>query len=160
MRVVAVGVQPVGVVAIGLMPTGVVAIGELATGVVAVGQLARGVVVVGQLALGLVSFGQLAIGVVWACGQVGIAATSGPGLVLGLFGRLYARRLLGSEPGPAWAGRRLLEPGSAGGGTDRRLVLAALWWFAVGAPLVDALTRPNPAVVVEEPLPDRCVGRC
>ena len=160
MRVVAVGVQPVGVVAIGLMPTGVVAIGELATGVVAIGQLARGVVVVGQLALGLVSFGQLAIGVVWACGQVGIAATSGPGLVLGLFGRLYARRLLGGEPGPAWAGRRLLSRAQLVAGPIVVLLLAALWWLAVGAPLVDALTRSELPVVVEEPLPDRCVGRC
>jgi hypothetical protein len=100
-QIVAVGVQPVGVVAIGLNATGVVAIGELAMGVVAVGQLARGVVVVGQLALGLVSVGQLAVGVLWAMGQVGVAATSRPGLVFGLFGRLHARRLLGPEPGPA-----------------------------------------------------------
>ncbi len=152
--------QPVGVVAIGLMPTGVVAVGELATGVVAIGQLARGVVVVGQLAVGVVSLGQLAIGVVWACGQVGIAATSGPGLVLGLFGRLFARRLLGREPGPAWAGLRNLSRAQLVVGPIVVVLLAGLWWFAVGAPLVDTLTRPGPVVVVEEPEPDRCVGRC
>lgn len=146
-------------VAIGLMPTGVVAIGELATGVIAIGQLARGGLVFGQLALGLVSVGQLAVGVVWACGQVGVAATSGPGLVLGLFGRVFARRLLGGEPGPAWAGRRHLSRAQLVAGPVVVLLLAALWWFAVGAPLVDALTRPDP-VVVEEPRPDRCVGRC
>ncbi len=151
--------QPVGVVAIGLMPTGVVAIGELATGVIAIGQLARGVVAVGQLALGLITIGQLAIGVLWACGQVGIAATSGPGLVLGLFGRLYARRLVGREPGPAWGGFRLLSRAQLVAGPVVVLLLAALWWFAAGAPLADALTRLDP-VAVEEPPPDRCVGRC
>lgn len=159
MRIVAVGVQPVGVVAIGLNATGVVAVGELATGVVAVGQLARGVVVFGQLAFGFVSIGQLAIGVVWACGQVGIAATSGPGMVLGLFGRLYARRLLGGEPDPAWAGRHLLSRAQLVAGPVVVLLLAAAWWFAVGAPLVDSLTRPQDVVVEDHP-PDRCIGPC
>jgi hypothetical protein len=102
MRLLAVGVQPVGVIAIGADATGILAIGQLATGVVAVGQLARGVVVVGQLALGLIAFGQLSVGVCWSAGQIGIGGTSGPGLILGLLGRPFPWRLIGRAGGLRW----------------------------------------------------------
>ncbi len=141
-RLVAVGVDPVGVVAIGANATGVVAIGMLATGVVAIGQLARGVVVIGQLALGVVAFGQLAVGVGWAGGQLAVGAASGPGLlVFGPLGRFYLRPLLGRRPGGRWA--RHLRAGGAWYGVAAVvvMVLAALWWLAAGQPLLDALNR-------------------
>jgi len=101
-----IGQEATGVVAIGQMATGVVAIGQVATGVVAIGQVARGGVVVGQLALGLVSFGMLSVGVCWSAGLVGIGAFSGPGFILGLFGRLSPLRLVGRGSGlPRVAGR-------------------------------------------------------
>jgi hypothetical protein len=159
MKLFAVGQEAVGVIAIGQAATGVLAIGQLATGVVAVGQLARGVIVVGQLGLGIVAVGQLAVGVLWAGGMVGVAATSGPGVVGGLFGRLYLRRLLRREDGPAFphdrfSRRRLLVGAVATAG------LAALWWVAAGQWLVDDLTRPDPVPVEapEPPLP--CVPLC
>jgi len=153
-RVVAIGTQPVGVIAIGLDATGVVAIGELATGVIAVGQLARGVIVAGQLALGVVALGQLAVGVGWAGGQLGIGATSGPGIVLGLFGRLYALPLFGHRPDGRW-----IRHPRAGGpwfavAAVVVAVLAALWWFVAGQPLLDALTRTG-GILVEAPRPLR-----
>jgi hypothetical protein len=137
-RVLAVGAEPVGIIAIGANATGIIAIGQLATGVVAIGQLARGAIVLGQLALGLVAVGQLAVGVGWASGMVGLGGTSGPGLVLGLFGRLRLRR---HRP----QGRQLLAPAV----TPARLAVAAalvlgvavLWWYTAGRGLLDALTR-------------------
>lgn len=151
MKLVAFGVEPVGVVAIGANATGVVAIGQLATGVVAIGQLARGVVVVGQLAVGVVAFGQLALGVLWAGGMLGVAATSGPGLVAGLFGRFRLRPHMGGRTGPAF------EPGGvarARPGLARLLLLLliALWWLAVGQWVVDAITRPG-GIFEEAPPP-------
>lgn len=150
----AIGVEPVGVIAIGANATGVVAIGNLATGVIAIGQLARGIFVFGQLALGVVAIGQLAVGVGWAGGQVGIAATSGPGLVLGPFGRFYLLPLLGRRPG----GRLARHPRAGGPWTTVAvvvvLVVAAIWWVAAGQPLVDALTRTG-GILVEAPRPLR-----
>jgi hypothetical protein len=117
------------------------------------------VVVVGQLGLGIVAVGQLAVGVVWAGGMVGVAATSGPGLIGGLFGRLYLRRLFHRGSGPAFPADRL--------GRTRILVagvltvaLAGLWWAAAGQWLLDDLTRPAEAPVEapEPPLP--CVPLC
>lgn len=145
----AVGTSPVGIIAIGANATGIIAIGALATGVVAIGQLARGGIVLGQLALGLVSIGQLGVGVVWASGQVGIGGTSGPGLILGLFGRL---RLLGrrSFDGPRWDLPAFRRPRSI---AVRLVVLAAvvvLWWLAAGQWLADDLTRPG-GILVDPP---------
>lgn len=159
MKLFAAGTEAVGVVAIGQSATGIVAIGQLATGVVAIGQLARGVVVVGQLGLGIVAVGQLAVGVLWAGGMVGVAATSGPGLVGGLFGRLYLRRLFRRRPGPAFpadrpGGRRIVVAGVLA------VALAALWWAAAGRWLLDDLSRPTqvPVEAPEPPLP--CVPLC
>jgi hypothetical protein len=158
-KLFAVGQEAVGVVAIGQSATGIVAIGQLATGVVAIGQLARGVVVVGQLALGIVAFGQLAVGVLWAGGMLGVAATSGPGVIGGLFGRLYLRRLFRRGSGPAFPADRL--------GRKRILVagaltvaLAGLWWVAAGQWLLVDLSRPVEVAVEapEPPLP--CVPLC
>ena len=159
MKLVAVGQEAVGVVAIGQAATGFLAIGQVATGVIAVGQLARGVIVVGQLGLGIVAVGQLAVGVLWAGGMVGVAATSGPGLIAGLFGRLYLRRLFRRQPGPAFPHdrprrNRMLVAGAL------TAALAGLWWVAAGQWLVDDLTRPTevPAEAPEPPLP--CVPLC
>lgn len=146
MRVLAVGTEPVGVIAIGANATGIVAIGQLATGVVAIGQLARGVVVVGQLALGVVSIGQLALGVGWAAGMVGAGATSGPGLIFGLFGRLYLLRLFGRQTGAPWERRTSAAAGRVVG----VVVLATLWWLAAGQWLLDALTRTG-GILVDAP---------
>ena len=152
-RMLAVGVQPVGVIAIGANATGVLAIGELATGVIAIGQLARGGVAIGQLALGIVSVGQLAVGVAWATGQLGIAATSGAGIVFGPLGRLYALPLFGRRGDRRWiphprAGAPWLAVAAV------VLVLAALWWFAAGATLLHELTRTG-GILVEAPPPLR-----
>jgi hypothetical protein len=158
-KLFAIGQEAVGVIAIGQSATGIVAIGQLATGVVAIGQLARGVIVVGQLGLGIVAVGQLAVGVLWAGGMVGVAATSGPGLTVGLFGRLYLRRLFRREPGPAFphdrpSRRRVVVAGVL------TVALAGLWWVAAGQWLLDDLTRPAevPVEVPEPPLP--CVPLC
>lgn len=158
-KLFAVGQEAVGVVAIGQAATGVLAIGQVATGVVAIGQLARGVIVVGQLGLGIVAVGQLAVGVLWAGGMVGVAATSGPGLVGGLFGRLYLRRLFRPQPGPAFphdrfSRRRMLVAGAL------TAALAGLWWVAAGQWLLDDLTRRAdvPVEAPEPPLP--CVPLC
>jgi hypothetical protein len=158
-KLFAVGQEAVGVVAIGQAATGVLAIGQVATGVVAIGQLARGVIVVGQLGLGIVAVGQLAVGVLWAGGMVGVAATSGPGLVGGLFGRLYLRRLFRRQPGAAFphdrfSRNRMLVAGAL------TAALAAFWWVAAGQWLLDDLTRPTevPVEAPEPPLP--CVPLC
>jgi hypothetical protein len=157
MKLVAVGAEAVGVLAIGQVATGIVAVGQLATGVVAIGQLARGGLVIGQLGLGLVSFGQLSVGVLWSGGMVGVGATAGPGLVLGLFGRLSLLRLLRRREGTALSPVR---------GRTRLVVatvlvpaLAALWWFAAGQWLVHDLTRTG-GVLVEAPPPLPCVPLC
>jgi hypothetical protein len=80
-RIIAVGVEPVGVLAIGANATGIVAIGQLASGVVAVGQLARGVLAVGQLSVGIVAIGQLAVAVDKATAMIGVGTRSGGGAV-------------------------------------------------------------------------------
>lgn len=158
MRLLAVGTEPVGVVAIGANATGILAVGQLATGVVAVGQLARGGLVIGQLGIGLVTIGQLGAGVAWMGGMAGVGATSGPGLVAGLFGRLHLLRLLRRRSGP------VMEPGAR---TGTRLVaagaltvaMAGLWWVAAGRSVVDALTRTG-GIVVEAPPPLPCQPLC
>jgi hypothetical protein len=159
MKLFAAGSDAVGVIAVGQSATGIIAIGQLATGVVAIGQLARGVIVVGQLGLGLVAVGQLAVGVLWAGGMVGVAATSGPGLTVGLFGRLYLRRLFRRESGPAFphdrpSRKRIVVAGVL------TAALAGLWWVAAGQWIVDDLTRPAevPVEAPEPPLP--CVPLC
>ncbi len=150
MRIVAVGTEPVGVIAIGANATGILAIGQLATGVFAVGQLARGGIVLGQLGLGLVAVGQLALGVGWSAGMLGIGATSGPGIVHGLFGRLYVRGV------PAQSRRRgrlevpVLTPTRVVVGLVIGLALAALWWVGAGKSLVHELTRPG-GILVDPP---------
>ena len=157
MKLLAVGAEPVGIVAIGANATGIVAIGQLATGVVAIGQLARGAIVAGQLGLGLVCVGQLGVGVLWSGGMVGVAATSGPGLVAGLYGRLYLLRLLrraGSAFVPAHLTRIRLVVA-----TVLLLGLSALWWFTAGQGLVDALTRTG-GILVDAPPPLPCVPLC
>ena len=154
MRWVAVGVEPVGVVAIGANATGIIAIGQLATGVIAVGQLSRGVFVLGQLALGIVSVGQLSIGVVWAAGQVGLAATAGPGLIYGAFGRLYPNRLRGKEAGPAFVGPSGdTATGARALGLVVFAILLVVWWRAVRTWLVAAITRTVGIYVDPEPVP-------
>jgi hypothetical protein len=116
-RLIAFGVEPVGVVAVGANATGVIAIGQLATGVIAVGQLARGVVVVGQLAVGLVAFGQLTVGVLWTGGQLAFGAgRRGPAMVPAVPRTVPWRLGVGA-------------------------VLLAIWWFAAGAGVTDASTR-------------------
>jgi hypothetical protein len=118
-------------------PVGVIAVGQLATGVVAVGQLARGGIVLGQLSFGLVCAGQVAVGVLWSAG-IGIAATAGPGLVLGLFGRMSRRRLIAivrrtpqdRVPVHRWR----LAARVAG-----TAALAAGWWFGAGQVLATRL---------------------
>jgi len=139
-RVIDVGLQPVGFVAIGQLPTGVIAIGQGATGVVAIGQLARGVIVLGQLAIGLVAFGQLAVGAVWAGGMVAVAPVGGPYLLgTGLFGALPLRAL--------WHGRwsqfvaRQMSPVALGVRVVVLVLIAVGMWFIAIAPLLDDLTR-------------------
>ena len=116
-------------------------------------------IVVGQLGLGIVAVGQLAVGVLWAGGMLGMAATSGPGLIGGLFGRLYLRRLFRPGSGPAFAHdrpspHRILVAGVL------TAALAGLWWVAAGQWLLDDLTRPTevPVEAPEPPLP--CVPLC
>lgn len=127
MRVLAVGVEPVGVVAIGANATGIIAIGQLATGVVAVGQLARGVVVVGQLAVGVLAFGQLALGVGWVGGMLAIGGRAGPGMLV-------------------------LSPRSPRLRIGLVVVLAALWWVAAGSWLVGSITEES-GIFRDEPPP-------
>ena len=158
MKLLAVGTEPVGVIAIGQNATGVLAIGQLATGIVAIGQLARGAVVVGQLGLGLVAIGQLAVGVLWAGGMVGLAATSGPGLVVGPFGRLSPLRLFRRSTGPAFSPARPTAARMVVGAV-LVAVLGTLWWLAAGRPIVDDLTRTG-GILVEAPPPLPCEPLC
>jgi hypothetical protein len=139
------------VIAIGANATGVVAFGQLATGVVAVGQLARGVITVGQLSIGFVSVGQLTIGVLWAMGQVGIGAFSGPGIVYGPFGRLYPVRLVGRQPGSPL--QRAPAVGGLGGALRLLSIaaVAALWFGTAGIWIVDGL-RDDHGTVVDTPI--------
>jgi hypothetical protein len=134
MRVIAFGAEAKGIIAIGQVATGVVAIGQLATGVIAIGQLSRGVVAFGQLSVGVVTGGQLSAGLAWS-GGLGVGGTAGPGLVLGLAGRLrvrpyieFRRAAVRGKISIAW---RVL----AG------LALAALVWFVAVGPLLHELTR-------------------
>ena len=140
MRVIDVGVQPVGFLAIGQLPTGVIAIGQGATGVVAVGQLARGVIVIGQLAIGIVAFGQLAAAALWAGGMLAVAPIGGPYMLgTGLFGALPLRSL--------WHGRwsqfvaREMSPRGLGIRLFVLVVIVVGLWFVAIAPLLDDLTR-------------------
>jgi hypothetical protein len=139
-RVIDVGLQPVGFVAIGQLPTGVIAIGQGATGVVAVGQLARGVIVLGQLAIGFVALGQLAVGGVWAGGMVAVAPVGGPYMLgTGLFGRLPFGALrrgrwsqfVARHPSPVGLAVRVLVCVP---------IVLGVWFIAIG-PLLDELTR-------------------
>lgn len=126
------GVEPVGVIAIGANATGVIAIGQLATGVVAIGQLARGVFVVGQLALGWASIGQLALATTWAGGMLAVGGHTGRGM-LGV-GALHR----------ALTPLRVLV----------FLAIVALWWFAAGTWLLDAIVREG-GIFVDAPRPLR-----
>lgn len=134
MRVIAFGAEATGVIAIGQLATGVIAIGQVATGVIAIGQLSRGVIAFGQLSVGVVTGGQLSAGLAWAAG-LGVGGTAGPGLVLGLAGRLrvhpYVEFRRASARGALPTVMRVL----AG------LALAALVWFVAVGPLLHELTR-------------------
>jgi hypothetical protein len=138
-RVVDVGVQPVGLIAVGANATGFIAVGQLATGVIAIGQLARGGIVIGQLSLGIITIGQLSLGVGWSAGMVGIGGTSGPGLIFGALGRLYLTRLGGRHE------HRLDNAPASAFGIVVALItlalLAALWWITAGNSLMHELTR-------------------
>jgi hypothetical protein len=139
-RVIDVGVQPVGFVAIGQLPTGVIAIGQGATGVVAVGQLARGVIVIGQLAIGFVAFGQLAVAAVWAGGMLAVAPVGGPYLLgNGLFGKLPLSALVHGRWSQVVA--RQMSPVGLGVRLFVLLLIAIALWFIAIAPLLDDLTR-------------------
>lgn len=158
MKLLAVGAEPVGVIAIGANATGIVAVGQLATGVVVIGQLARGAVVNGQLGLGLVAIGQVAVGVAWAGGMAGAAATSGPGLVLGPWGRLLLVRLFRRGTGPAFIPATFTRTRIVVA-TLLTALLAALWWFAAGRWLVDDLRRTG-GIFVEAPPALPCEPLC
>lgn len=119
--------------AVGVEPVGVVAIGANATGVLAIGQLATGVVAVGQLARGGIVVGQLAVGIV-AVGQLALGVARAAGMVG------VAWRAIG---GLAWKAPRWVVA-----------ALAALWWFAAGAPVWDALSREGG--IVRDPPPTAC----
>jgi hypothetical protein len=139
-RVIDVGVQPIGLVAIGQLPTGVIAIGQGATGIVAVGQLARGVIVLGQLAIGILAFGQVAVGAVWAGGMLAVAPVGGPALLgSGLFGELPFSALR------RWRWSRFDARRTSGRGLAVRVlvlvsIVIAAWFIAI-SPLLDDLTR-------------------
>ncbi|MGH9135388.1 MAG: hypothetical protein ACRDZZ_15720 [Ilumatobacteraceae bacterium] len=140
MRVIDVGVQPVGFVAIGQLPTGVIAIGQGATGVIAIGQLARGVLVLGQLAIGVVAFGQLAVGLGWAGGMLAIAPVSGPYMLgTGLFGALPFSALRRGQWSRFVAKR--MSPRGLGVRLAVLALIAAATWVVALAPLLDDLTR-------------------
>lgn len=141
--VFAVGMEATGFIAVGQLATGFIAVGQEATGVIAIGQLARGVVAVGQLALGIVAVGMVAGGVLWCTAMLGVAGTSGHGLlVYQLLGRprmgQWPRRLLAvarREPWdtpprpPVW--RRAL-------GIALLAVLIVAWWYLAGQPALAA----------------------
>ena len=143
MKLIAVGVEPVGVIAIGAAPTGVVAIGQLATGVIAFGQLARGFIVFGQLAIGVVAVGQLGIGMWWASGMLAAAPMTGAALLpLSPFGRMHpVRRWRGK---PDW---RIPMTPQHGASWILALVLligvGTLAWMLAVDPVWDALIRPG-----------------
>ena len=116
MRLIAFGVEPVGVIAVGANATGVIAIGQLATGVVAVGQLARGGIVIGQLACGIWSFGQLSLGVGWVGGQLAIGGGYRlPGMLVGVPRRPPFRAVMIA-------------------------ITALIWWFAAGQWVLHSIT--------------------
>ena len=140
MRVIDVGVQPVGIVAIGQLATGVIAIGQGANGVIAVGQLARGVIVLGQLAIGIVAFGQLAIGAAWAGGMLAVAPVSGPYMLgTGLLGSLPLSALRRGRWSQFIA--RRTSPRGLGVRLAVLVLIAVAIWFIALAPLLDDLTR-------------------
>jgi hypothetical protein len=117
MRLVAFGVEPVGVIAVGANATGIIAIGQLATGVVAVGQLARGGFVIGQLACGIWAFGQLSLGVGWAGGQLAIGGLFKlPGMVVGVPSKPKAQAVM-------------------------VFLTLVVWWFAAGLWLTRSITE-------------------
>jgi hypothetical protein len=139
-RVIDVGVQPVGIVAIGQLATGVIAIGQGATGVIAVGQLARGVIVLGQLAIGIVAFGQLAIGAAWAGGMLAVAPVSGPYMLgTGLLGALPFTALRRGRWSQFVA--RKMSPRGLGVRLSALVLIAIAIWLIALAPLLDDLTR-------------------
>jgi hypothetical protein len=103
--------------------------------VIAIGQLSRGVFAVGQLAVGVVTIGQLSAGLAWAGGMVGVGGTSGPGLVLGLLGRLRLRPRLRFEAARNRSALSVVLRSLVGVG-----VLALVWFVALG-PLLHELTK-------------------
>lgn len=139
MKLLAVGVEPVGLVAIGAAPSGIVAIGQFATGFLAIGQLSRGVIAVGQLAVGVVVVGQVAAGLVWASGQLALAPLAGwAQLPISPFGRFHPLRLKAGKPD--WL--RLRTPKSTVGwitGVVVLLAIAACVALFVVVPLWDVI---------------------
>lgn len=143
MKLVAVGVEPVGFLAIGVMARGVIAIGPLATGGLAIGQLARGFISIGQLSIGVAAFGQLAVGMWWAGGQLALAPTGGPAMLrLAPYGRVHPLRWLrGDEewrtPGPERTGWRSVAS------IVFVVAVGVLVWFVAVDPARDALWGPG-----------------
>ena len=139
MKLVAVGVEPVGFLAIGVMPRGVIALGPLATGGLAIGQLARGFVSIGQLSVGVVAIGQLAVGMWWASGQLALAPTGGPSMLrIAPYGVVRPIRWVkGYED---W---RIAGPERSGWKSVASLffviAIGALVWFVAVVPARDAL---------------------
>jgi hypothetical protein len=133
-RVIAFGAEAKGIVAIGQLATGVVAIGQVATGVIAIGQLSRGVVAFGQLSVGIVTGGQLSAGLAWA-GGLGVGGSAGPGLILGLAGRLRVHPYVEFRRARVRGKVSIVMRVVAG------LALAALVWFVAVGPLLHELTR-------------------
>jgi len=140
-KLISVGVEPVGVIAIGAAPTGVLAVGQLATGVIAIGQLARGFIVFGQLAIGVVAVGQLGIGMWWASGMLAAAPVTGAAMLpLSPFGRMYPGRWWRHKP--EWRIRTTPRRGASWVAALVLLVgVGTLTWMLAVDPVWDALTR-------------------
>ncbi|MCJ7726783.1 MAG: hypothetical protein MUP76_10405 [Acidimicrobiia bacterium] len=143
MKLLDVGVEPVGVVAIGVLPRGVLAIGPMATGVIAIGQVARGFIAIGQLALGVIVIGQLGVGMWWASAQLALAPIGGPAMLrIAPYGTLYpGRRRRGEEDwrnrGPEYNGWRRLAA------ILFVIAIGALVWFVAIIPVRDLLFGPG-----------------
>lgn len=143
MKIIDVGVEPVGIIAIGVLPRGVLAIGPVATGVIAIGQLSRGFIAIGQLALGVVSVGQISVGMWWSSGQMALAPVAGPAMLrIAPYGLIYPARWLRGEPdwhvsaAPLTGWRRIAA-------WLMVLLVGLLVWFVAVIPVRDALVGPG-----------------
>lgn len=105
-----------GIFAVGQEAVGVFALGQTALGVVAIGQLARGVFCVGQGAIGVLALGQGSIGLLHGTGMMGVAGSSGYGLVLHLLPKIV--REPPPELPPTSAAEDLLDRSLANGWLD------------------------------------------